>query len=112
MLHCSVNITANGSVPFGLIWQKYFKGFIILPHDSHDNTEVNHKGVPIHAMKAYELFLTLALDGSEWSTPHPNHCTPMKESPYKLSRQNMWSLELVLTFCPWELDQNPGSSNM
>jgi len=60
-----------------------------------DKCKVNEKGkfIPVHARKAYRgaevklyYFLTLALDGGDQSTSHPNHVTSGKDNRISLKR--------------------------
>jgi hypothetical protein len=57
-------------------------------------------------MKSYEemeeyphSFLTLALDGGEWSVSRPSRLIPRKESPVFTEYEAGWDLGTVVT--PW-----------
>jgi len=46
-------------------------------------------------MVQVHTFLTLALDGGEWSTTYPSHFTPGKDPHYPLNKEAGWDPELV-----------------
>jgi hypothetical protein len=58
-----------------------------------------YRGVEIQL----HTFLTLALDGGEWSASHPSHFTPEKRALVPTIKEAGWNPELVWTW--WQREK-------